>query len=361
MNYEYLEERFRKIDVLGNSGKKSTFLAKDTVTGQIVVMKYISKENIRVYQCLMSVRHRNLIPIFFVAEGEKNGLVIMEFISGKMLEDCYGERGRLSEKEALYFVRQLLEGLCVIHKLKLVHRDISPQNVLVSSDGVVKILDFDIGRIVKKGQGCDTELLGTVGYAAPEQFGFSQSDARTDIYGVGVILNVMLTGVFPHEYCYREGKLGEIIQKCIRMEPELRYQSAEKLLREVKSVRVVEEAKGSFGYRVRSIINVLPGFRTGKLWKEILAGYYYISFLSVVAMEVLEAVLGLDTFSETMLDLTAWFLYRLVSALGACNFLHWMDKLPFVRKEDKFLKVVIGAVWWIFFVVIGALMESNIK
>ncbi|MCM1256313.1 MAG: protein kinase [Roseburia sp.] len=96
---------------------------------------------------------------------------------------------RLPETESLDVAGQILEGLDVIHRLKLVHRDINPQNIVISSDGVVKIIDFGIGRMYKELQGRDTEFLGTAGYAAPEQFGFSQSDARTDIYSVGVILN----------------------------------------------------------------------------------------------------------------------------------------------------------------------------
>lgn len=352
MNYEYLEERFKKLDVLGTSGKNNTYLAKDTVTGQIVVMKYVSKENAEVYRCLLDVRHKNLVHILFIAEGEKDTLVVMEYISGKTLGTCYGENGRLTEQEALDIIKQLLEGLCVVHMLKLVHRDINPNNVLISQDGVVKIIDFDIGRIVKEKQGQDTELLGTAGFAAPEQFGFLQSDARTDIYGVGVILNVMLTGTFPHEYSYKEGKLGEIIQKCIHLEPELRYQSAEELLKEVQSI-LVENKQNH-----KTWLAVIPGFRTGKLWKELLASYYYISAILSTVMSVWAYS---KSFMGAVLELLAVFLYGWVSVLGACNFLHWMDRLPFVRKENKIVKVIIGTLFWVCMMMMGIELQSYVE
>lgn len=275
MSYEYLVKRFRKLDVLGGSGKNKVYLAKDTVTGQFVVLKYISKESAMIYQSLKTVQHRNLVHILFVAEGSKNALVVMEYVSGITLADYCEEKGTVSEEESLDIVQQILEGLCVIHQQKLVHRDINPHNIIKSFDGVVKIIDFDIGRTYKEKQGRDTEFLGTAGYAAPEQFGFLQSDARTDIYGVGVVLNVMLTGKFPNEHCYGKGKMGKVIQKCTQVEPKLRYQSAEKLLKVIQSICVQKK-------RAEKITHAVSEFLTEESQKKAMTICQCITVAQVV-------------------------------------------------------------------------------
>lgn len=359
MGYEYLEERFRRICFLGDPEKKNIYLAKDEITGQIVVVKYVSKENTMIYQNLFKIWHRNLVHILFVAEGEKDTIVVMEYISGKNLEDYCKEKGRLSEGEALYIVRQIAECLCVIHKFRIIHRDINPKNILLSVDGVVKIVDFDIGRIYKDEQKRDTNFWGTAGYAAPEQFGFSQSDMRTDIYSAGVVLNWMLTGRFPQEYCYQEGKLGKIIQKCIQLEPELRYQSAEEFSRVVQSVyvrkRKVKKVRVKRHGGAKLLQDILPGFRTKKLWKEIFAGYYYCTAIGVSVMNIW---LCGESAAGVLLEMIAVFLYMWASALGACNFLHWMEKLPFVQRDSKVKKVIIGTLFWVWAVFVGVMLEN---
>lgn len=99
-----------------------------------------------------------------------------------------------------------------MHKYSITHRDITPSNIIIGFDGVVKIIDFGISRLHKENAKHDTQVLGTEGYAAPEQFGFKQSDCKTDIYALGVLLNYMLTGHIPSEVMYRDGDVADIIK-----------------------------------------------------------------------------------------------------------------------------------------------------
>ena len=115
----------------------------------------------------------------------------------------------------------------VLHGKGIVHRDVKPENVIVSPSGRVVLVDFNASRIMKA-SGKDTVVLGTVGYASPEQMGVSKSDNRTDIYAAGVMLNVMLTGKHPSEKMAK-GRAGKIVRKCTFVSPEERFQSAEKL------------------------------------------------------------------------------------------------------------------------------------
>lgn len=350
MLYEYLDQKYKKLTVLGNSEKKSAWLAQDAETGQIFVKKYISLDNADVYERLKNIRHRNLIPILHVARGEQDAVVIMEYVSGQTMEEHIREQKTFLEKDILGFIIQLLEGLREVHKTGIVHRDINPRNLLISTDGVVKILDFDIGRIYKKGQGQDTRILGTAGYAAPEQFGFMQSDARTDIYAVGVLMNVMLSGENQQRNLGRDRGIDRIIQKCMQIDPDKRCQSADELilelaalqdaenLQEVSSLRKIE---GLQNFREQSI---WPGFRTGILWKKIVAGAYYALMGMVYSIGSLMPCRG--NMAAMLTESAALFIYIWLSALLPLNFLHWMERMPLVRRFGRMGRVFFGAAVW---------------
>lgn len=346
MRYDYLDESYQTIARLGSTEKKSTYLARDCQTGKIVVKKYISLENAKVYECLKEIRHRNLISIFHVAKKEKLGLVIMEYVSGQTLEEYGRERGLFSEEEVTDYLRQLLEALAQIHKKGIVHRDISPKNVLISTDGVVKLLDFDIGRFHKPESRCDTEILGTAGYAAPEQFGFGQSDKRSDIFAIGVLANQMLTGALPQENAYADGRLAHVIEKCTQMDPSYRYQSAEEILSELElKERALEHS-------------IWPGFRTNRLWKKVVAFSYYILMGIYSAAFIVDCA---KTPLTAVLEMTAIFVYVWLTVFLPLDFLHWMEKTPIVRKFSKTGKIVLGILLWIFLFCVGYELEKYVR
>ena len=119
----------------------------------------------------------------------------------------------------------------------IVHRDIKPDNIIICDDNNVKIIDFDISKIYKSNQRSDTQTLGTVGFAAPEQFGMQQSDARTDLYSLAVLLNVLLTGEHPSVKMCENKKLLKIIKKSLSINPSDRYSSAEEMFKALDKVR----------------------------------------------------------------------------------------------------------------------------
>ncbi len=109
----------------------------------------------------------------------------------------YANGETLAEHDALNITCSIYQGLYAVDNSGIVHRDIKPDNIIICDDNNVKIIDFDISKIYKSNQRSDTQTLGTVGFAAPEQFGMQQSDARTDLYSLAVLLNVFLTGEQP--------------------------------------------------------------------------------------------------------------------------------------------------------------------
>ena len=123
-------------------------------------------------------------------------------------------------------------GVCnaveTLHSLGIIHRDIKPENVMIDTKGKVKLIDLNASRQYEEHKTSDTVILGTLGYASPEQLGLSQSDTRTDIYALGVLLNVMLTGEHPSRKL-TDGKAKKIVLKCTQIDPNSRFSTVEKL------------------------------------------------------------------------------------------------------------------------------------
>ena len=128
-------------------------------------------------------------------------------------------------------VRKIILACCnalsVLHENGFVHRDIKPENILVTPDGRVVLLDFNAARKIRPGAR-DTQVLGTVGYAPPEQYGIAASDERADIYALGVLMNILLTGRHPSDRLAK-GKAGRIIRKCTQINPADRFQSVRQI------------------------------------------------------------------------------------------------------------------------------------
>ena len=156
--------------------------------------------------------------------GEKDGrtALLEEYVQGDTLGEIL-EGGVLTTGQAKQIGRQLCSALWVLHSRGIVHRDVKPDNVILRDSEAV-LIDFDASRIHKTAISEDTKILGTTGFAAPEQYGLSQSDGRADIYALGVLLNIMLTGEHPSRKLVG-GRMGRIVQRCTRVNPEKRYKN----------------------------------------------------------------------------------------------------------------------------------------
>ncbi|MBQ4612592.1 MAG: serine/threonine protein kinase [Clostridia bacterium] len=182
---------------------------------------------IAAYEVLCKFRCDFLPLIYDVIALDDGQVVLEEFIDGITVADAMiGEHYDYpTAKKALIGV---CDALTLLHEHRLVHRDVKPENVMVTPDGRVVLIDFNASRQITSAEK-DTVIMGTFGYIAPEQLGVLQSDVRTDIYAVGVLLNVMLTGKHPSEEIVK-GRAGHIVRKCTAVNPDERYQSAQKLV-----------------------------------------------------------------------------------------------------------------------------------
>lgn len=170
-------------------------------------------------------------------------VVVCDFVPGENLEQLVSARGALAEQDAITTTLQLCEAVSALHAHGIIHRDISPTNVVMAADGA-HLIDFGIARFRVEGATRDTTQLGTYGFASPEQYGFAQTDARSDVYSLGRLLGYLLTGVSPAEADRYEAALSDettvrpelaaVLQKASSMEPSARYQSAEELARALR-------------------------------------------------------------------------------------------------------------------------------
>lgn len=190
-----------------------------------IVLHSLPKEY-DIYNTLCGIKSDNLPEIYDCIALSDGQIVLEEYIEGLTVSQVM-ESGKYKYRGAANVLSAVCDALTVLHKKNYVHRDIKPENIIIDGYGRVVLIDFNASRKISA-KSRDTEVLGTVGYASPEQLGISQTDEKTDIYAMGILLNVMLTGKHPSEKI-ASGKAGKIIKKCTALNPEERYRSAEKL------------------------------------------------------------------------------------------------------------------------------------
>ena len=182
--------------------------------------------SIAAYERLQNIRCLNLPEIYDVIEMEDGQIVLEEYIDGLTVAQAMEvEKYRSSSARKVLF--GVCDALTALHSMGIVHRDVKPENVMIDTSGRIVLIDFNASRIESEASK-DTVIMGTVGYASPEQLGISQTDARTDVYAVGVLYNVMLTGQHPSITISR-GKAGRVIRKCTAINQDDRYQSSTEL------------------------------------------------------------------------------------------------------------------------------------
>ena len=228
-----LETQYTTERILRERETACVWLLRERETGRRMVFRRYEGDG-SVYRKLVETDCPNLPHVMAVEEENGQVLVLEEYIQGDSLEALL-KGCPMTPKEAARIAVQLCGALEVLHGLGAVHRDIKPSNIILREDQAV-LIDFDAARIHKEDQSSDTRVMGTTGYAAPEQYGFGQTDARTDIYAMGVLLNVMVTGKHPSQEL-AEGRLRQIIETCIQVHADRRYPSAEALAAALKKKR----------------------------------------------------------------------------------------------------------------------------
>ena len=225
---EYIEnllQLYSLVAVLSRKNGCKVLHLRNKNNGKDLILRSLPGSS-AVYHKLLNIRCANLPEIYDVIELDDGLIVLEEYIDGLTAAQVM-ESGKYHDRGARKVLCGVCDALTVLHNRHIVHRDVKPENIMIEKSGRVVLIDLNASR-VESDANRDTIILGTVGYASPEQLGFSQTDARTDIYAAGVLYNVMLTGQHP-SVTIASGKAGRIIRKCTAVNPNERYQTAAEL------------------------------------------------------------------------------------------------------------------------------------
>lgn len=278
-----LDGRYEIMEIIGVGGMAVVYKAHDNVEDRIVAIKILkdefvsNDEFIRRFKneskAIAVLSHPNIVKVYDVSFGDLIQYIVMEYIDGITLKEYIEHQGSLRWIDAVQFTIQILKGLQHAHDKGIVHRDVKPQNIMVLSDGSIKVTDFGIARFSRSEQRTITDkAIGSVHYISPEQAKGEKTDEKADIYSVGVMLYEMLTGRLPFEaesavsvaimQLQRDPKLPtqinpsiplgleQITMHAMQKVPERRYQSAAEMLCDLEQFKKDPDATFEYSYFV---------------------------------------------------------------------------------------------------------------
>lgn len=242
---QLFDGKYRIITTLGKGGMGAVYLAQNVKLGTLWAIKQVNKihhakiDLLAEPNILKMLNHPALPRIFDIVEDDQSLYIIEDFIEGVSLEKELEANGVFPESKVVVWAMQLCDVLHYLHTFKpnpIIFRDLKPANIILNFDGQIKLIDFGVAREYKAQAINDTTYMGTRGYAAPEQYGIGQTDARTDIYSFGVTLYHLLTGKSPNQPPYEIRPVRElnntlskeieyIISTCTQQNPDKRFQS----------------------------------------------------------------------------------------------------------------------------------------
>ena len=258
-------ERYEVVSRIGSGGMADVYKAKDHKLNRFVAMKVLKPEFsadtnfIRKFQreaqAAAGLAHPNVVNVFDVGEDQGVNYIVMELVEGITLKEYISKKGKLTVKEATSIAIQVSMGLEAAHNRNIVHRDIKPQNIIISTDGKVKVTDFGIARVASSNT-ISTNAMGSVHYSSPEQVRGGYSDFKSDIYSLGITMYEMVTGRVPfdgdttvaiaikhlqdemvppsHYVPDLPHSLEDIILKCTQKSPDRRYSTLAELINDLK-------------------------------------------------------------------------------------------------------------------------------
>lgn len=227
---------------------------------------------------------------------------------------------------------------------QIIHRDIKPENIFYDGKQVY-LFDFDIARNYIENQKRDTAVLGSQGYAAPEQFGFYQTDIRSDIYSLGVLYHVLLTNKLPRDYDL-QGIEKRIIDKMIAIDPQGRYQDVKEIIKDLDQLFHIEKKKEKKIKHPKA----LPGFRSGKLWKMIVAIMGYLLFIWIlISFKIENQPISQYQYFVYRLILISWFI---ITLLFSTNY------LPYYKNRGIAVKVLTTIISWLILLFISLIIGT---
>lgn len=224
---QYLSSHYTKIRSIHQGNTTEIWLVKENFTNQEYVLKIIKRIGTP-YPQMLKLRQSNLPILHYAAETDNVTYVVEEYLQGMNLQEYFDIYGSLNENTVCQYAMEICDCLELLHSHHILHRDIKPSNLFLTDNHKLKLIDFDAGRVGKVDKDNDTQIIGTPGFASPEQYGFQQTEERTDIYSLGLTLQMLLG------YDTYNGFMLPILRRCTEFDPSKRYTSARKLRQAIK-------------------------------------------------------------------------------------------------------------------------------
>ena len=272
------------------------------------------------------------MEIYDVMDDGINCNCLCEFVFGNNLDKIVYTKMGVDPKIAEKWMVQLCNGVETLHQKNIIHRDITPNNVMIDYEGNIKLIDFNISRERKQSASRDTTVMGTAGYASPEQFGFTQTGFGADIYAMGVLLNFMLTGKMPNEKLC-SGKYASIVKKATQIKEEDRYSN-------VYQMELALQGNGNekLSFADKFLLN-LPGFRSNKTSHKVIAIIGYVLYFILLYCAIDVTFINGDV--ESLINgFVAWSLVPYICFFDVGNISRFLGKGT--QKSKKTLLKIIG-------------------
>lgn len=297
-------------------------LVMNSITGDVLMCKTSRYFDPAVYRFLEEHPDPHFPKIIDHWEEGGELTVIEEFIQGHTFDSIIHDKEMPDDRKIDYLI-EICKALSFLHSapIPIIYRDIKPSNIIVSSTGDIKIVDFDAAKTFKKGSVKDTVLLGTEGFAAPEQYGFGQSDQRTDIYTMGI----MIRDMFAPSH-----RIQRVVEQATMLDPDDRYQSMEILIKKL------EMSKGTVDQLTPVMLFPIPGFRSRKVPRMLLSTALYI--LGILLSLGISADGG---GAGTTLSARLAYLCALFCIIDCCS--DWTGfyyRFPFIRSNNLFVRIM---------------------
>ncbi|MCR5104170.1 MAG: protein kinase [Eubacterium sp.] len=342
---EYIDSSYQFVRWLDD--KHSVQLVKSKIDGCEYVCKLKQHYNLEIYENLKRLS-LDCVPQIYELIETKYGLIIFEeYIQGSSLEDISlgSNQKSVIEERICEIGRKICDNLKSIHSINppIIHRDIKPQNIIISGENIY-LIDFDIAKNYTGDKSRDTFLMGTKDFAAPEQFGFSESDVRTDIYGLGATLKYLAL-----KERLDSPKLNTIIKKATQIDAKKRYQNVEEMKKAL-------EARSGYNIRMQIKKYLPPGFRRGNVFFMLIAAIFYLVWGFICTTFKMDP----NPYTGIYYEIYKWLgrIYMTVISLFivgfSFNYLGVQDKLLEIFKLNrmkKFLKILAVIIIDVLFVI----------
>ena len=340
------------------------YLVQSALSGNIYVQKILDVYNIRVYEYLYRNPVAGIPRLINYYEDGNQLIVIEEYISGTSLQEKI-DNSDLSVSDIRSYMIMLCNILEALHSMTppIIHRDIKPSNIIITSYNYAMLLDFNAAKQFSGQNESDTVLIGTPGYAAPEQYGFGSSSPKTDIYSLGIVLREMLGSITPvPDIAPILHRLNLIADRCTQMTPAARYKSVAELKNAVSqsyypAQHNTSTADNSSQYAHQNHDNannaantdtakrsihdsasrfLPPGFRTRTPWKMLLSSVAYLFIIWLCLSLELENTYGTKLWLERIFCL-GMFIFAICCSF---NYLNVQNILPLCKSKNRFLHYV---------------------